>query len=57
MSSSSIYPPHPAFPLGNHKFHLFIPVTLRKEKFIAMVLKEKEGNKYNTKYFIVRRKL
>ena len=39
---------------GNHSF---IPLTLRKEKFIAMVLKEKEGNKYNSKYFIVRRKL
>lgn len=36
---------------------LLILAKLRKEEFIAVVLKRKEGNKYNSKYFIVTRKL
>ena len=58
MSSlnSSIYPLTQLSPLVTISFTqyrncLFILVTLRKEKFIAMVLKEKEGNKYNSKHF------
>lgn len=36
---------------------LLILVKLRKEEFIAVALKRKEGNKYNSKYLIVIRKL
>ena len=62
MSSlnSSIYPLTQLSPLVTISFTqyrncLFILVTLRKEKFIAMVLKEKEGNKYNSKHFSQRK--
>lgn len=36
---------------------LLVLVKLRKEEFIAVALKRKEGNKYNSKYLIVIRNL